>query len=57
LYDKHQKSGNPREKTHLGEAQPDFVYKHRKQGANERTVKITAEVHKAKGDENLPIGS
>jgi len=41
----------------MGEAQTHFAHKHRKQGADERAVKITAEVHQAKGDENFPIGS
>ena len=56
LYDEHQKAGDPREKTDLGQAQPHFVHKNGKQGAHERAVEITAEVHQAKGDENSPIG-
>ena len=57
LYDEHQKAGNPRYNTHLGQAQPHLVHKQGKQGIDERAVEITAEVHQAKGDENFPIGS
>ena len=55
LYDKHQKAGDPRKKTHLGQAQPHIVHKYGVQGVDERAVKITAEVHQAESDENFPI--
>ena len=57
LHNEHQKAGDPRNKTHLGQAQAHLAHKYGKQGIDEGAVEITAEVHQAEGDENFPIGS
>ena len=47
LDDKHQKAGNPSQKTHLGQAQSHLVHEYGKQRADESAVEIAAKVHQA----------
>ena len=56
LYDEHQKAGDSRKKSHLGQGQPQVFHKYGIQRVDERAVEITAEVHQADGDENFPMG-
>jgi hypothetical protein len=42
------KTGGTCQNTYQGQAQPHLVYKHGKQGTDERAAEITAEAHQAK---------